>query len=144
METRAHFNEEASLSGEMSVRFDVSTGKIFSYGSGFWSVRQTIAFFEDWRHIVRRVHAADQSISALVDMSESDIQKVEVADIIARATAGMYRHGDAIAMLVPTSLSKMQMRRVLDERFHGFFTARGVAEMWLDARARVRMRSNVD
>jgi hypothetical protein len=133
MEKREHFNGDAGLTGEMSVTFDIATGRIRSYGAGFWSIPQTIAFFADWKQIVRRVHVAERRVSALVDMRESQVQKVEVAGIIATATAGIYDEGDAIAMLVPTSLATIQMRRVLDTRFHSFFTSYQAAEMWLDA-----------
>jgi hypothetical protein len=135
MEERQHFNESPGVEGEMTVRFDIATGRVRCYGAGFWSVRQTRAFFHDWTRIVRRIHAAGGSVSALVDMSEGAVQRAEVADFIATTTAGLYQQGDGIAMLVPNSLAKMQMRRVLDPRFHGFFLSRNAAETWLEGKS---------
>lgn len=135
MEKRQHFNETAGAQGEMSVWFDIPTGCVRCYGAGFWSVLQTRAFFADWTRIVQRIHGAAVPVSALVDMSQSAVQRGDVADFIATTTVGLYRPGDAIAMLVPNSLAKMQMRRVLDPRFHGFFLSRNAAETWLDSRS---------
>ncbi|WBO23475.1 hypothetical protein [Sphingomonas abietis] len=123
------------MAGEMSVQFDVGTGKICVYGNGFWSFPQATAFFDDWKQIIRRIHAAGLPVSAFVDMTESGVQKADVAQLIATATLGLYRDGDAIAMLVPNSLAKMQMRRVLEARFHGFFISRSAATTWLAGRA---------
>jgi hypothetical protein len=134
MESCRHFNEDPNVEGEMSVEFDIGAGHIRSLGSGFWSEKQALAFFADWQAIIHRVHAAGQSVSALVDLSEVAVQKFEVADIIARVTVDLYVEGDAVAMLVPTSLAKMQMRRVLDARYHDFFISRGAAETWLRGR----------
>jgi hypothetical protein len=135
MEKREHFNDTPGQTGKMSVEFDIASGKAWSYGAGFWSIRQARAFFEDWRQIVGRIHSAGKPVSALVDLSQGAVQRPEVADIIAATTVGLYAEGDAVAMLVSTSLAKMQMRRVLDARFHGFFTSRNAAETWLNARS---------
>ncbi|CAN5197409.1 hypothetical protein BH10PSE12_BH10PSE12_36320 [soil metagenome] len=135
MERREHFNEEPGITGEMSFAFDVDAGHVWAFGSGFWSVRQAGAFFADWTSIIRRIHATGQVVSALVDMSASAVQKAEVVDIIARGTAGLYENGDTVAMLLASSLSKMQMRRVHDPRFHQFFISRNAAETWLEGRS---------
>lgn len=135
MEQREHFNRDAGLTGEMSVRFDVATGRVFTRGSGFWSHRQVSAFFADWKTIISRIHLARQSLSALVDMRESGVQRADVAELIATVTTDLYREGDAIAMVVPNSLAKIQMRRVLDTRYHQFFLSQPAAETWLHGRA---------
>lgn len=129
MERREHFNEDRS--GETSIDFDIATGRVWSQGTGLWTLAQAHAFFEDWRDVVGRIHTAGRPVSALADMSSSPVQRAEVADYITIATRGLYTGDDAIAMLVPTSLAKMQMRRVLDPRFHEFFVSRHAAELWL-------------
>jgi hypothetical protein len=134
MEQRRHSNEQPNIEGELAIRFDIASGQIDCRGSGFWSVGQAEAFFDDWTAVVRRIHLGGRSVSALVDLAAGAIQKAEVADIIGTATAGLYMDGDAIAMLVPTSLAKMQMRRLLDARFHDFFLSRSAAETWLQGR----------
>jgi hypothetical protein len=139
VQLRQHFNEQPGVTGEMSVRYDVTTGEIRACGSGFWSVRQATAYFQDWDRIVAAIHANGIAMSALIDMGDGEVQSHEVAAIIAGVTSGQYRPGDAIAMLVPNSLAKMQMRRVLDARYHEFFISRSAAETWLKGRAPRRL-----
>jgi hypothetical protein len=139
VQLRQHFNEQPGIAGEMSVRFDLATGDIRTQGCGFWSKRQVGAFFADWTKIVDSIHANGIALSALVDMGDGQVQSSEVAAIIASVTSDKYRPGDAIAMLVPNSLAKIQMRRVLDARYHEFFISRSAAETWLKGRAPRRM-----
>jgi hypothetical protein len=135
MEKRQHHNKTPGMEGELSVAFDVSTGEMRAVGSGFWSVEQTNAFFVDWKNIVGRIQQGGHPVSALVDLTRSDVQQVEVANIIATVGDGLYLPGDAIALLMPSSLTKMQMRRVLDRRFHELFLSQAAAETWLQSRS---------
>jgi hypothetical protein len=135
LESIQYLNENPGVTGEMSVQFDIATGYARTYGAGFWSAKQVTAFFNEWRQIIRDMHANGISLSALADMGEGQVQSSEVAEIIANATSNMYRDGDSIAMLVPSSLAKMQLRRLLDARYHAFFISRSAAELWLQGRA---------
>jgi hypothetical protein len=139
VQLRQHFNEDPGIAGEMSVRFDVATGQVRAYGAGFWSPRQAKAYFQDWEKLIREIHAQGIAVSALVDMGDGQVQSSEVAAIIASVTSDKYRPGDAIAMLVPNSLAKIQMRRVLDARYHEYFISRSAAETWLKGRAPRRL-----
>lgn len=134
MEKLSHFNEQPGFEGELTVEFDIATGTTKSCGSGFWSPRQARAFFQDWRDVVQRIHAAGQSVFAFVDLDHSNVQPAEVVEIIAKDADGYYQAGDAVAMVVPNSLTKMQMRRVLDPLYHNFFVSRNAAETWLVGR----------
>jgi hypothetical protein len=135
MELRQHFNDEPGAAGEMTIRFDPSTGRTRSHGAGFWSVRQATDYFADWRAIVRDIHSRGLSLHAIVDLREAQVQSNDVAAVIGSVTAEIYRTGDHIAMIVPTSLAKMQMRRVLDARYHEFFVSPDAADLWLDGKA---------
>lgn len=134
IENREHTNEEGHSLGFLSISYDRQTGQVVCSACGFWSVKQAQAFFEDWYAMIQSIHEAGQSVFALVDMSDGATQRPEVAEIILATARGLYREGDAIAMLVPSSLAKMQMRRLLDENFHDFFTSRDEAEKWLESR----------
>jgi hypothetical protein len=139
VQSRKHLNEQPGISGEMSVQFDIASGYVRAFGSGLWSPRQTQAYFQDWDKIVREIHANGIALSALVDMDDGLVQSDEVTRIIAGVTSDKYRPGDAIAMLVPNSMAKIQMRRVLDARYHEFFISRSAAETWLKGRAPRRL-----
>lgn len=135
MEMVEYYNKTPGEEGVISVAFDVSSGMMRAAGAGFWSVAQATAFFDDWKSIVGRIQRAGHRVSAIVDLSDGAVQKVEVANIIARIGDGLYLPGDAVVMLVPNRLAKMQMRRVLDTRFHDFFLSRAAAEAWLQSKA---------
>lgn len=141
MQLRTHNNEQPGVVGELSVAYDIATGHVRARGAGFYSTRQTNAFFRDWSMIVEAIHGEGLAVSALVDMSDGQVQSHEVSDIIASVTNGMYQPGDAIAMLVPNSLAKIQMRRVLDGRYHEFFLSPNAAETWLEGRTIGLMRA---
>lgn len=135
MQSRQHFNEEPGVDGELSVTFDLIGGAVQARGTGIWSPPQVKAYFEDWRHVVKAVHANGLAVSAFVDMGEGLAQSDEVAGIIATMTRNIYRPGDAVAMLVSNSLAKNQMRRTLDARYHEYFISRSAAQTWLKGRA---------
>jgi hypothetical protein len=99
-----------------------------SRSSGFWSMPQVRAFFVDWTSAVHEIHARGQCISALVDLNSGQVQNAEVAAYIAAATTGLYIPGDTVAMLVPTSLAKMQMRRILEPKVHEFFRSPSITK----------------
>jgi hypothetical protein len=131
MEKRTYLNEIHGIDGEVSFEFDVASGRIHVIGTGFWSVNQTRAYLQDLRLVLRRIHAAGLNLSALVDMSGTRVQQAEVAEVTATMTRGIYRPGDAVAILMADSLTKMQGRRILDSDVHEFFVSRHAAETWL-------------
>lgn len=132
---REYLDDEVGDSSVMSIRYDISNGMIHARATGLWSLRQTKAFLNDWTQIVGSIHSQGGFASVLVDMSESTVQKIEIAKLFVDATQSLYRDGDAIAMLVPSSLAKAQMRRVLDGKFHGFFISKTAAVTWLNGRS---------
>lgn len=136
MERRTHRNEQRGIDGELSMAFDIVSGRIDLTGTGFWSRRQVEAHFADLATVIARIRAGGSIVRVLVDLTQGVIQSPEVAELIATTTARIYGEDDAIAMLVSASLTKMQMRRVLDGRPHAFFLSRTAAESWLEARQR--------
>ncbi|WP_420144648.1 hypothetical protein [Sphingobium sp.] len=138
MERIIHLNDENGQSGELIVEYNIDTGRARSAGKGFGSVKQMKSFFADWKEVVQCIHAHGLRVIAMVDLSEGDVQKAEVAEVIATATADIYRKGDTIAMIVRDSLMKMQMRRILDGDFYQFFVSRSAAGLWLDGRSQRR------
>ena len=131
MQRRTYRNEEPGAAGEMIVEYDLSTGRVNASGTGFWSTQQTKAFFDGWRRIIAQIHRSGLSVVALIDLCQGTVQAAQVVDILGDGVADLYREGDVVAMLVPKSLTKMQMRRVIDLRYHQFFVSREDAEGWL-------------
>ncbi|MDO7844315.1 hypothetical protein [Sphingomonas immobilis] len=134
METIRHLNPDRHTNGELSTVYDPQSGVFQALSSGFLCVDQSTAFFAEWKRAVQDVHSAGLAVTALVDLSDSTAQSPEVVEIIINTTRGLYRPGDAIAMMVPTSIAKIQMRRALDPEYHEFFVSRFAAESWLRER----------
>lgn len=134
MEKSSHFNKEPGVQGELTMRFDTASGEMRIDGFGTWSVPQAVAFFEEWRRAVGRVHKSGRPVSALVDLRKAATQRPDVTEVIAKGANSLYVDGDAVATIVPTSLAKMRLRGILDTRFHNFFLSPSAAESWLKGR----------
>jgi hypothetical protein len=138
---------DAILSGTSTIRSNIGAnplhnGKVWleleqdgrlivSRGTGLWTIEQMTAHFLVYREQLVRSRIAFGRARVLVDMQDVGVQRAEVAAYISRDTRGMYREGDRVAMIVPSSLAKMQMRRVLDSRFHQYFVSENAARNWL-------------
>ena len=123
-------NQKPGLDGLTAMEFDIPSGRAFITARGIWSPTQVTDFAKDWSNVVAAMHSRGKSPQVLVDLCEAVVQPSDVAE----ATDGsfdLYREGDRIALVVPSVLMKAQLRRVLDQKFHTFFTDRHEAERWL-------------
>lgn len=128
-----HHNEDPMATGVMAIEHDMAQGFARTRCSGLWSYRQAEAHLKDWLRFVTAVRQAGKPLHVLADLSQSSVQKPEVAEMLHGSLGNLYQDGDHVAVVVPSSLSKMQMRRVLDDRFHGYFLSHSAAETWLKA-----------
>lgn len=128
-----HRNPAPGTDGIIAIGIDRSLGAIRLTGSGFWSVGQIDAYFVDLRRLIARLRADTGRVLVLADMRGVPPQSPEVAERLYGQNEELYREGDRSAIILDTSLAKMQMRRLLDERYHGFFLSVDAAETWLRA-----------
>ncbi len=131
-----HRNERPDQIGRMSAQVDVATGTIRATGTGTFSPTQVRAYFRDLGAAIGRIHDAGRSVSALIDLRGSAAQPPEMVALIDEATRTLYRGNDRVAMVVPTSVMKLGLRRALDARCHDFFLSLTAAQTWLSAWAR--------
>ena len=66
-----------------------------------------------------------------LDLRKHDTQSPSVAALIKDGVDNMYRPGDRVAMVVASTVVKMQMRRVTNPAFVEIFTAIEDAEKWM-------------
>lgn len=123
-------NEEGGPVGRQVFAVDWSTGHMRGYCVGFLTSKTATAHFKQWADTVRDLHRRHLPVRILVDLRQASAQSQEVADLIDRAVADIYRSRDRIAMVVPHAILRMQMRRVTDMN-HKFFDALDPAEAWL-------------
>jgi hypothetical protein len=127
---RIAFVNEHDPDSAISAVIDWRVGLIRIVATGFWSRRQTTEHFAAYRQWAERIHASGLCLSLIVDMREAPPQSQEIADILRRGTTGTYRPGDRCAMIVASSIAKLQMRRVLNEDYTTFFVSPIAAETW--------------
>ncbi|MBW4329428.1 hypothetical protein KY084_00860 [Stakelama sp. CBK3Z-3] len=81
-------------------------------------------------------HVADQHergcVRALVDLRGARVQPPAVIGLIHRRANELYRDGDRVALITPTSLLKVQLRRILPPDRFGIFVSPGAANHFLD------------
>jgi hypothetical protein len=96
-------------------------------GHGLWTAPQMTAHLRRYADMVHRIRRVSGTLRVMV------IQTPDVTEILARETARIRRDGDRIAMIVPGSLAKMQMRRVVGVSHHEYFASQEAARAWLSS-----------
>jgi hypothetical protein len=102
-------------------------------GHGLWTAPQMTAHLRRYADMVHRIRRVSGTLRVLVDLQDMGIQTPDVTEILARETARIRRDGDRIAMIVPGSLAKMQMRRVVGVSHHEYFASQEAARAWLSS-----------
>ncbi|WP_066658609.1 hypothetical protein [Sphingomonas sp. CCH9-E2] len=82
--------------------------------------------------IVADMRACHGRVRVLADLRNAPIRTQEAADKMRAGNLRLYRTGDRIALIVESSLLKMQLRRTLVE-FQNIFVSPNAAETWVTA-----------
>lgn len=136
--TFTHENETPGVSGIMASEVDQANGVIRATASGFWSVAQVDAHFAMLALSVRAIQQRGLAVSVIVDLrTAAPAQSQEVSVRLKAGITGIYHTGDRVALVLATSLAKMQMRRIVESEFHDFFLSPVAAERWALAGKRI-------
>jgi len=121
------------LEGFYGIDFDHVRNIVRLSTHGFWTLEVVDQFAQDLKH-VRSIVGAHRD--CLVDSSRSGVHMPEVAEALARlAQSEDHLFLGRTAMVMASTLLKMQNRRFLgDDRF-GYFDNEEAALQWLTARA---------
>jgi hypothetical protein len=119
--------------GELTIDIDQAAGLVRVTGRGFWSPLHADHHFSRLDGVLRGIRMAGLRVRVLVDLREAAVQPAETIERISRATQEVYQPGDRVAIVVGSSLAKMQMRRIVRAANHDFFVSPSAAEMWLHA-----------
>lgn len=123
-----------ATTGAITLSVDPASGRIDVTGAGYWSPPYIDSHFKKVADLVRSHRAAGVPIRVLVDLRKADIQSRETVEHMSRSTSDIYTAGDKVALLVASSLAKIQMRRAADVIAPEFFISLPEAEAWLAAR----------
>ena len=118
-----------------TIREDDPRGVIHMHVHGFFDIPTLSRHFDDNHVVVTRWRALGRPIRVLIDavnlLPHSPEGQAQVQD----ATARIYVLGDRVAVLVSSSLVKMQMRRALPQGdLIDFFLSEQSAVAWLHRR----------
>lgn len=115
----------------LSLTREEGTGILIVRGSGLWTVAQMEAHFVKFHALIGRIRDRGGMVRALIDLLDVGVQRQDVGNALTRGTRNCYRTGDRVAVIVPSSLAKMQMRRLLNSPFHNYFVSENAARIWL-------------
>jgi hypothetical protein len=82
--------------------------------------------------VVRDARTRFGRVRILADLRNSPIRTQEAAERMRLGNLALYREGDRVALIVESSLLKMQLRRTLVE-YQNIFLSPNAAETWLTA-----------
>lgn len=118
---------------DLASWYEPSTGVIRVLGQGQWSTEQLELHFTALGGLIEERRRAGDKILVLADLRDSLVQDGAVVERLGRATSGIYRDGDRIAVVVASSLLKMQLKRVANVANVEFFVSMNAARTWLVA-----------
>lgn len=119
--------------GSLGCHWDEAKGLVHVYGRGSWTMRQIDEHFAQLTLLLARQRERAGQVLVLVDLTNADVQPPEVIHRIRQATTQLYCDQDRVAVIVRTSLLKLQMRRAAEARNTEFFVSRNAALTWLTA-----------
>ncbi len=123
-----------SLNPKHSVHEDAQSGVVRVAVSGFFDIPTLEVHFAQLRIIVRRLRSQSRPIRTLVDAVHMLPHAPPAQKYVESQNAAIYRDGDKLAVLVSSSLVKMQMRRAFtDKALMEFFISERAALLWLEA-----------
>lgn len=136
MDRHDFVNENPGFGGRIVLLHDRADAFVHVVGTGFVSLPQIQIYLDCLCQAVQGAHAAGRRIITLVDMIGAQAQPAEVAEHIKSRTRDLYKDGDSVALLGPAGLVRVQIRRLVDPRFHQFFEDEAAARAWLERRRR--------
>ncbi|RVT93371.1 hypothetical protein [Sphingomonas crocodyli] len=122
-----------SSRGVLTIAVDRVQNLIKVVGRGFWSVEHVAAHIREFEAVLIEARRSGQPSRTLVDLRDAPVQAPEVAGMLHTAMCRMYRPPERAAIIVASSLVKMQMKRGFNPATHGVFTSETAAELWLNA-----------
>ncbi len=119
--------------GNLTISADPAFGVIRVLGVGFWTPTIIGDHFDELAFVMRPYRAAGVSVRMVVDLRKSGIQSQETIVRMQAGVKSVTRPGDRMAIVVSSSLAKIQMRRMIGGEQHEFFVSPGAAQTWADA-----------
>lgn len=98
-----------------------------------WSPEDIDRHFDRLATVIDEQRRAGQQVRVLVDLRAAPPQPTETLARIGTRTVTTYRPGDRVAIVVTSSLAKMQMRDIMRSGDNALFLSADAARLWLHA-----------
>ena len=113
-----------------NVAYDSDAGIVRMSTTGFWDTQTVTALGAELYPLLVKVKASGRPVLVLSDARDYPVQSAEVGQAFARMDADLAPLRTRLAMVVSSTLNKMQARRAAGDAV-GFFTSYEDAEEWL-------------
>jgi hypothetical protein len=128
-QTRAREPAEPQC-GSWSAHYDTGRNLILIGGRGFITPAQFGEMFAMTGRLIADNHAAGRPVRILVDNRQIVLHAASAAERL-RQGAAAHVPGTRVAIIVTSSLARMQFRRILDMSIHALFADEAAAVAWL-------------
>ncbi|WP_109809076.1 hypothetical protein [Sphingosinithalassobacter portus] len=125
--------DDTAESTALDIRATFEDGVLRVTGSGAWNRMQLTGHFARLHELIRPVRERGEPLLALIDMRGITEMPDEIVAVIDRETARLYQEQDRVAVMVASSLVKMQMKRAAEKAQREFFLSAKAALTWLTA-----------
>jgi hypothetical protein len=99
--------------------------------TGFWDMAVVDAYIADTKLTISRLRNLKQPLRAIVDRRGAPVLAMGVADRLAALYGELLRPGDRVAVLVDSSLVKMQIGRMARDGNTQAFLSLSAARTWV-------------
>ncbi len=118
-------------SAENRVSWDASSGLIRVNGLGFWNSGEIDVILDGIARLVGVARSQSEQVRVLIDLGDNGAQMGDTVDRLKKRSASIYATGDRIAIVLRSSLLKMQVARVERSAESRTFSTVEEAEGWL-------------
>lgn len=122
---------DPSIPHQLISYAEADRGVVYVVGRGFWSETMVDDHFNELRRTASVVRRTVRSVRVLVDLRRAAVQSPAVAARIKDETRRVWTEQDRIAVVLQSTLAKLQIDRVVDNGNHASFVTIEDARDWL-------------
>ena len=123
-----------------TLHVEPQTGVVHSVFHGFWTTKDCDRYDVELTRFVTAARSTYGAALVMVDRRETGVQSQDVIERYYRLNRLVYQEGDHLAIIVSSSLAKLQIRRAMDSRWSKAFMSEDAARTWLSAFLLTRLR----
>jgi hypothetical protein len=121
---------DLSKTDKYQLRLSPETGVLHSQVFGYWNVDDAVAYIAAMKTLIVKARLTHGRARLLVDRTRAQVQSHEVAELL-RGLNSFLNPDDRLAMIVNSTLAKMQLERVTVHKDTVVFTSYAKGLAWL-------------